>query len=437
MEGAKDWLKDGKLRLSWGVLGNQGGISTQLFQDLYSVEYVDGEVGYVWGQKGNPDLTWERSQIIDLGLEFGINKYVDAEIDYFWKYTDNMLFYRPVAPSLGYSSVPINGGAMQNQGVELQFDIHAVDMRNVKLDIRVNGAHYSHKITKLPEYLETDEDMIMAGSLAVGHSPYDWNLPEYAGINEKGEAQYVGYYDPSLGGFGGANSADNLQIYGRSGNNYVANVYEYMQKYYPGKKVEDVLATQLISGNDSRYAGSNYVGKSRIPGFAGGFGIDLEVHGFSLSATCSYGIGGYGYDVVYAELMNSDKIGKCNWHVDMRNAWNSLMTDEQKAAVVAQGVNAVPRLSNGADLYANMASTRFLTSLSFLSLNNIRVGYKFPKKWMEKIKFKSMDIYVSADNIALASARRGYNPMASFTGTSDSYQYTPLSTVMGGIKFQF
>ena len=437
MEGAKDWLKDGKLRLSWGVLGNQGGISTQLFQDLYSIEYVDGEVGYVWAQKGNPDLTWERSQIIDLGLEFGINKYVDAEIDYFWKYTDNMLFYRPVAPSLGYSSVPINGGAMQNQGVELQFDIHAVDMRNVKLDIRVNGAHYSHKITKLPEYLETDEDMIMAGSLAVGHSPYDWNLPEYAGINEKGEAQYVGYYDPSLGGFGGANSADNLQIYGRSGNNYVANVYEYMQKYYPGQKVEDVLATQLISGNDSRYAGSNYIGKSRIPGFAGGFGIDLEVHGFSFSATCSYGIGGYGYDVVYAELMNSDKIGKCNWHVDMRNAWNSLMTDEQKAAVVAQGVNAVPRLSNGADLYANMASTRFLTSLSFLSLNNIRVGYKFPKKWMEKIKFKSMDIYVSADNIALASARRGYNPMASFTGTSDSYQYTPLSTVMGGIKFQF
>jgi len=437
MESTRDWLKDGKLRLSWGVLGNQGGISTQLFQDLYNIEYVDGEVGYVWAQKGNPDLTWERSQIVDLGLEFAIGKYLDAEIDYFWKYTDNMLFYRPVAPSLGYSSIPINGGAMENQGVELQFNVHAVDTRNVKLDIRLNGAHYAHKITKLPEYLETEEDMIMAGSLAVGHSPYDWNLPEYAGINDKGEAQYVGYYDPSLGGFGGANSADNLQIYGRTGNNYVSNVYEYMQKYYPGKKVEDVLATQLISGTDSRYAGYNYVGKSRIPNFAGGFGVDLEAYGFTFSATCSYGLGGYGYDVVYAELMNSDKIGKCNWHVDMRNAWNAMMTEQQQAACVAQGVNAVPRLSNGGDLYANMTSTRFLTSLSFLSLNNIRVGYSFPKKWMDKIKFKSLNIYVSADNLALASARRGYNPMASFTGTSDSYQYTPLSTIMGGIKFQF
>ncbi|MBO5619519.1 MAG: SusC/RagA family TonB-linked outer membrane protein [Paludibacteraceae bacterium] len=437
METSKDWIKDGKLRLSWGVLGNQGGIGTQLFQDTYSIEYVDGDVAYIWETKGNPNLTWERSQIVDLGLEFSINKYLNAEIDYFWKNTDNMLFYRPVAPSLGYTSVPINGGAMVNQGVELQFNVHAVDTRNVKLDFRLNGAHYSHKITKLPEYLETEEDMIMAGSLAVGHSPYDWNLPEYAGINEKGEAQYVGYYDPSLGGFGGSNSADNLQIYGRTGNNYVANVYEYMQKYYPGKKASDVLATQIVSGSDSRYAGSNYVGKSRIPDFAGGFGLDLDAYGFSFSVTCSYGIGGYGYDVVYAELMNSDKIGKCNWHVDMRNAWNDMMTDAQKAAVVAQGVNAIPRLSNGTDTYANMTSTRFLTSLSFLSLNNIRIGYTFPKKWMEKIKFKSLNIYVSADNLAIASARKGYNPMASFTGTSDSYQYTPLSTIMGGIKFQF
>jgi TonB-linked SusC/RagA family outer membrane protein len=438
MEGttAADWLKNGKLRLSWGVLGNQGGIGTQLFQDTYSIEYVDGEVGYVWQSKGNPELTWERSQIIDLGLEVGINKYVDLELDYFWKHIDNMLFYRPVAPSLGYTSVPINGGAMVNQGVEVQMNVHAVDMRNVKLDVRFNGSRYTHKITKLPEYLETEEDMIMAGSLAVGYSPYDWNIPEYAGINENGEAVYVGYYDPALGSFG-HNSADNLQIYNKSGNNYVSNVYEYVQKYYPGKSADEVLKKEMVSGNDARYAGSNYIGKSRIPDFQGGFGIDLDAYGFTFSVTCSYGIGGWGYDWQYSQLMHSGKIGSSNWHVDMRKAWNSMMSDQEKQACVDMGVNAVPRLSNGSDLYANMGSTRFLTSLSFLNLNNIRIGYSFPKKWMEKIKFKSLNIYVSADNLAIVSARKGYNPMASFTGTSDAYQYTPLSTVMGGIKFQF
>ena len=129
--------------------------------------------------------------------------------------------------------------------------------------------------------------------------------------------------------------------------------------------------------------------------------------------------------------MNSDKAGRFNYHVDMRNAWNELMTDEQKANAT------IPRLSNGADLYANASSTRFLISNSFLSLNNIRLGYSFQKKYIEKIKLNSLSLYVTADNLAILSARKGYNPMTSYSGYSDTYQYTPLSTIMGGVKFQF
>ena len=51
--------------------------------------------------------------------------------------------------------------------------------------------------------------------------------------------------------------------------------------------------------------------------------------------------------------------------------------------------------------------------------------------------FNSLSIYVTADNLAILSARKGYNPMTSFAGSSDTYQYSPLSTIMGGIKFQF
>jgi hypothetical protein len=56
---------------------------------------------------------------------------------------------------------------------------------------------------------------------------------------------------------------------------------------------------------------------------------------------------------------------------------------------------------------------------------------------MEKIKLNNLNIYVSADNLAIWSARKGFNPMASFDSSTDAYQYTPLSTVMGGVKFQF
>ena len=432
MESAREWISNGKLRLSWGVLGNQSGISSNLYQDQYSIQYVDGKVAYVWEYKGNPELTWERSQIIDLGLEFDFHKYVTAEIDYFYKLTDNMLLPRYVAPSLGYSYEYINGGELENQGVEIQLNVHAVDTRNVKLDIRLNGAHYKNNVKALPNYGSTDEEMIMNAGMAVGHGLYDWNLPTYAGVDaETGQALYVAYYDADLGSFGRGSAAE-LQATGKNGNNYISNLYEYRQKY-PNANIQEYL----VKGAESVYAGTDYVGKSAIPDFAGGFGIDLEAYGFTFAITCSYGIGGWGYDNAYSQLMNSGKAGSYNWHVDMRNAWNRMMTDDQKKAIADLGDAGIPRLSNGSDTYANMGSTRFLTSSSFLSLNNIRLGYTFPKKWMEKIKLNNLNIYVSADNLAVWSARKGFNPMASFDSSTDAYQYTPLSTIMGGVKFQF
>jgi hypothetical protein len=115
-----------------------------------------------------------------------------------------------------------------------------------------------------------------------------------------------------------------------------------------------------------------------------------------------------------------------NWHKDIKNAWTETNKNTN-----------IPRLSNGADQYANAASDRFLTSNSFLSLNNINLGYKFPKKWIEKIKLNQLQIWVAADNLCIASARRGYNPMMSSSGTNSYNDYSPLSTIMGGIKVQF
>lgn len=419
-----EWIKNGKLRASWGELGNQG-IGNYYYQDRYSMEYVGGNVAYVWNAKGAPDITWERTSTVDVGLELDINKYLTAELDYFYKFTDNILMPRYEAPSRGYSYVWVNGGSMENQGVEFQFNIHAVDQRNVKLDIRLNGGHYANKILSLPESIDNNNDlMTYNGGMAVGHSLYEYSLVQYAGVDpETGQAQYVGYYDATLGSFG-YNSAETLRDRGATGSNYISNVFLYREKH-PNAKIEKEITTRYP------YAGSDYIGLKAEPGLDGGFGFNLDVYGVTLDVSCSYRIGGYGYDGTYAQLMSSDKAGRYNWHVDMRGAWNELMTAEQKANAT------IPRLSNGVDTYANYASTRFLTSNSFLSLNNIRLGYKFPKKLIEKIKLNSLSIYVTGDNLAILSARKGYNPMTSFSGASDSYQYTPLSTVMGGIKFQF
>ena len=419
---AADWLKNGKLRLSWGVLGNQE-IGDMLFSDKYNVENVDGNKGYVWGYKGNPELTWERTSTIDLGLEFSISKYLDVEIDYFYKETDNMLFPRYVAPSLGYGGYYVNDAAMWNQGLEFDFKAHAIDMRNIKLDVRLNGGFYRNQMLQMPidGYDENGnpERMVMSGGMAVGHSTADWYMTHYEGVNDQGQAMYTAYYDASKGGFG-HNSAELIND-GQKGDNYIGSVYEYKLKH-PNADIQTVAVT----GEEYTYAGSNYVGKSYMPDLDGGFGIDFEAYGVTLSVSCSYRIGGYGSDKMYALLMHSDKIGSMNWHKDIKNAWTETNKDTN-----------IPRLSNGADQYANASSDRFLTSNSFLSLNNINLGYKFPKKWIEKIKLNQLQIWVAADNLCIASARRGYNPMMSSSGSNSYNDYSPLSTVMGGIKVHF
>ncbi len=423
-----DWLHDGKLRANWGVLGNQD-IGSYLYTNQYSIVNVNDQVAYLWGFKGTENLTWERSSQFDLGVELGFSKYVDLELDYFYKLTDNMIFTRAVAPSLGYSAYYTNDAKMVNQGVEFNVNVHAVDTRNVKLNIRLNGGHYNNKMLQMPvDYYDENGKpvyVVMSGGMSKDHSYLDWYLPEFAGVNdETGAAEYWGYYDAKKGEFDSGKPAEDIED-GETGGNYITSVYDYVHKAELEGREVDVQRTK-ISGNDAAFAGSNYVGKSVMPTLNGGFGIDLDVYGVELTVNCVYRIGGYGYDNTYASLMHSDAAGKNNWHVDMKNAWTPFNTDSE-----------IPRLSNGQDLYANMGSTRFLTSNSFLQLATVRLGYSFPKKWIEKIQLNNLSIYVSGDNLALWSARKGYNPTASFDGSTDAARYTPLSTVMGGIKFQF
>ena len=428
MEGttAADWLKNGKLRLSWGVLGNQD-IGDMLWTDWYDVENVDDGKAYVWSYKGNSELTWERTSTIDLGLELSISKYLDVELDYFYKNTDDMLFFYQVSPSLGYPNggYYVNDALMENQGFEFDLKAHAIDMRNIKLDVHLNGGFYRNKMLRMPKDGTFDENgkpnyaVIQQYSLTAmseGHSIADYYMMHYEGVNEVGEAGYTAYYDANKGGFG--HDAANLIS---SGDNYIQSVYEYKESN-PDADVQSVT----VYGNEAVYAGYNYNGKSYMPDLDGGFGLDFEAYGVTLSVNCVYRIGGYGYDNTYQQLMHSDRIGKNNWHKDIKNAWTESNTNTN-----------IPRLSNGYDQYANTTSDRFLISMSHLGLNNINLGYKFPKKMIEKIKLSNLQLYVAADNLALVSARRGYNPMMGFSGISYGNDYGLLSTVIGGIKLQF
>jgi hypothetical protein len=117
-------------------------------------------------------------------------------------------------------------------------------------------------------------------------------------------------------------------------------------------------------------------------------------------------------------------------------------TPEIGAQMVADGVelrtDINPALSNGSTLWQYTGNgDRFIVSSNYLSLSNLSLRYNFPKKLIEKAKINHLSLYFAADNLFCLSARQGYIPMASFFGSSSATQYTPLSSIMGGIKISF
>lgn len=455
-------LKNFKIKASWGVLGNQD-ISNFLYTDWYSVSNVGGEPGYTLEYIGNPDLTWESSSIVNAGIEFSLGKYFDAEIDYFYKYTTDMLFPRYVAPSLGYGYYYVNDGALSNQGVEFQFNVHAVNTNAVKFDIRLNGAHYANKVTKMP--LDNNgKPMTMNGSWSLGHSLYDMYIPEYRGVDPTtGFGTYTMFYDKNWVDteMPGTIDHDNPDFGIYESQYSISSVHNHILTYYlTAEDYNKLEADQLESGryklvteselknmlaHPEKYLGktvtsnyqnasSFYIGKSPIPALQGGFGFDLSVYGVELSASFQYSLGGWGYDSAYALLMHDDRAGSRNWHKDIANRWQEGNTYTEKELM-----SIAPKLTNGstAGAYSNATSTRFVTSSNYLTLSNVRIGYSFPKKMIEKIKLNNLTLWVSGDNLFSLTARKGYLPMMSFSGGSDTYAYTPLSTIMGGIKISF
>jgi hypothetical protein len=263
-----DIVKNLKLKASWGVLGNQSLLDSDGYDDFYPtkshfiVSNVNGEPAYTFTKVGNPDLTWEHSNIFNTGVEFDITKYLSGEIEYYYKQTDHLLFTRAMATSVGYASINVNDAIMSNQGVEFTLTGHLVDTRSIKLDVSVNGGFYKNTLLEMPhDEAGQLKDFQSAGAFgwSKGHSIFDYYIREYAGVDPTdGAAMWYKYTDGD--------------------GNLVTNVVDYM-----AKNPNAVLTKETTK--DYADAGLNYVGKSAIPALQGGFNVDLEAYGFDFTAS--------------------------------------------------------------------------------------------------------------------------------------------------------
>lgn len=385
------WIDLLKAKASYGETGNDAIGNNYAYLDQYKVTgsdgvFADGTLYY----KGNPDITWETSHSTNAGIDFELFNYrLGGTVEWFARQSSNMLYYKPVAPSNGYSEYPMNIGSMRNSGVEIELNYTPVQTKNFSWDINWNGTFQKNKIIALHPDLE---GKMISGSRIYeeGYSMYRFYMVKYAGVDpETGKALFWAAEDDEDG--------------------------------------NPIEGTEYKTDDQSKaYNTNRQPTMDLMPKFYGGFGTSLNAYGFDFSVQFAYQLGGHIWDYAYQDLMHggsTSDLGR-NWHIDILKAWTPENTETD-----------VPRLDE-IDSYASATSDRWLVSSNYLSLNNVTLGYTFPAKWTKKIGVETVRIYGSADNVAILTARKGLDPRQSYT-TSTTSTYTAIRSISGGIKLTF
>ena len=390
------WVQELKVKASVGSQGNNN-IDDYMYTDLFYIVNSNGELGTQFASKGTRDITWENNRNINVGAEFQLFDRITGSIEYYHRKTTDMLFSFSVAPSLGYDSFMDNVGDMVNSGMEINLGVNIFKKRNFEWDVNLNLSTLKNKITMLDPDKKTSTEYTADGKAYSGYtngsffigedlSMFTWRLKEYAGV------------DPNTG--------ESL--------------------WY--KNVTDESGAIVGRETTNQWGEADYyiTEETTLPKVYGGFGTSLKVYGVDFAINFTYQLGGKQYDGGYASFMSSPSGSTgYNFHKDLLNAWTPENPNSN-----------IPRFQLN-DSYTAGTSTRFLTSASYLNIQNINVGYTLPSKWTKKLAIESLRLYMSAENVFYWSKRKGFDPRQSFSASTNSTYYSPMRTISGGVTFTF
>ena len=384
-----------KLRSSYGELGNNAGIGRFPYLASFDTGWNNGSnTGVLKGGYADENIKWEKTSLFNLGLDYGfINNRISGSLEYYNKKSVDLLFEKPLAPSVGDSEYYTNIGVVRNSGVE--FQIQTVNVRTNDLIWRT-----SFNIAKnVNEILELPQDEIISGTkkLRVGRSLYDFFTYEYAGVDpETGDALwYMDTGDPVIDETTGEVVLDE-----------------------DGKIVYDNY--EKVTTNDYTEASKYYFGSS-LPDYIGGFSSYLAYKGFDLNLLFNFSIGAQLMDSEYGRLMSAVQRYGQQLSVDIADRW-------QKPGDVTD----VPKLYASNNDY-NSTSSRFLFDNDYLRLKALTLGYNLPQNFIDRLNLESLRVYLQADNILTIQSHKGIDPEQSIAGTTNA-RSNLLKTYSLGIK---
>ena len=392
-----------KLRASYGQTGNfqipnYGAIGLLGFTD-----YVLGgnqiAPGLAPSTPSNPDLSWEKTTMIDIGIDFGLfNDAVYLELDYYDANTEDLLLNVPVPMSSGFTTELRNIGEVNNRGFEASV---TVQNKTSEFAWSVTG-NFATNTNEVISLADNVPQIIVGG----GTGSAQW-------ITTPGEA--IGsYYNPVYDGvFMNQEQVDALPSVGNA---------------RPG----DLIFQDLDGDGEINFANDRQIQGNYLPEFTYGATINLDYKGFDFSAALQ---GAYGHEILHLfrrYIYNQE--GNMNL---MRGALERWRSEAEPGDGQTNRANRLQTGSNG------QTSNWHLEDGTYMRVRNISLGYTFPKEWMSPFGVSNLRTYFSVQNPFTFTDYLGFNPEVnsrpdSALNPGEDYASYPLARVYTlGVNLSF
>lgn len=351
-----------KFRVSVGTSGNQNGIGSYAALGLWNSgnNYLDLP-GNAPTQLANPDLTWETTRQTDVGVEFSVlNNRLTAIIDYYNKYTYDLLLNVPVPYRSGFASYLQNFGAVSNKGVELTLKFVNLETKSFSWSSDFNISYNKNRIEKL------------ASDISLGASGRNISiLREGFPVNSFQLYKQL-YVDPNTGNA----------------------VYE------------DVNGDGIITAADRQIVGD------ALPKFTGGLTNNFRYKGFDLGVFVYFQQGNKIMNMNDFFLVHGNTQANIGFLPRQLNRWQQKgdITDIPRLTTYSgnPSANNSPANNYGGNV-ANLSS-RYLEDGSFIRLRTITLGYNIPTELVTKWKLSGVRAYIQATNLFTFTKYNGLDP---------------------------
>jgi TonB-linked SusC/RagA family outer membrane protein len=395
-----------KLRGSWGRNGNVNILSGYKYNPTIGLGgyyvYNDVETGGGVQEGGaptgaaNPDLTWETSEQVDLGLDARfLDNRLSLTVDWYRKMTKDLLVDIKPYPEVGISTMTVNSGEILNTGVDIEagWRDHIGDF---KYSVSANFSPLKNEVRAVNEFLPRYTQGGISGfnqkvksTFEAGHTIWYFRGYEYQGVYGPNTYQMVGdatpneanYGKPLYGGMVPDLNPDGSQKVDGEGN----PVTKWGSVFAPN---EDTDMVDLGSG---------------IPNFTYGVTINLEYKGFDLTV---FGTGASG-NKIYNLMVSADRPRVNGLNVWWLDSWRK----DSEGNYTIQG--KYPDMNYVAKDWVFFSSSANVFSGSYFKFKQIQLGYTLPKSITKKIYLSNVRLSVSLDDFFTITNYPGADPETS------------------------